>query len=113
MSSRAQRDKGQAQNTNQAILSELLKEEENFEPRKVFFPFRMKWLFFVLFFLLLNVSSKTSLHPQHIHDVLNIIFQYNVLQYRVKKLLLKVVLSTKYLQLQRKKNLVAVRRCIA
>nr|XP_058952709.1 stromal membrane-associated protein 1-like isoform X3 [Pocillopora verrucosa] len=29
MSSRAQRDKGQAQNTNQAILSELLKEEEN------------------------------------------------------------------------------------
>ena len=99
MSSRAQRDKGQAQNTNQAILSELLKEEENFEPRKVFFPFRMKWLFFVLFcfFLLLNVSSKTSLHPQHIHDVLNIIFLYNVLQYRVKKLLLKVVLSTKYL----------------
>ena len=74
----------------------------------------MAFLFcFVFFFLLLNVNSKTSLHPQHIHDVLNIIFLYNVLQYRVKKLLLKVVLSTKYLQLQRKKNLVAVRRCIA
>ena len=29
MSSRAQRDKGQQQNSNQAILSELLKEEEN------------------------------------------------------------------------------------
>lgn len=29
MSSRAQKDKGQKQNSNQAILSELLKEEEN------------------------------------------------------------------------------------
>ena len=73
----------------------------------------MAFLFCFVLFLLLNVSSKTSLHPQHIHDVLNIIFLYNVLQYRVKKLLLKVVLGTKYLQLQRKKNLVAVRRCKA
>lgn len=53
----------------------------------------MAFLFCFVFFLLLNVSSKTSLHPQHIHDVLNIIFLYNVLQYRVKKLLLKVVLT--------------------
>ena len=29
MSSKAQKDKGQKQNVNQAILSELLKEEEN------------------------------------------------------------------------------------